>query len=101
MAADYLEQMKAFILLTEHYVQTGEDAEPLLEEAAVAQASGTSEVMAALRDLLFKLRTYQEDHDDNNYALGVGAGMVKASDMIENLIKRFSDEGDSIGQEIS
>jgi hypothetical protein len=95
-----LERMRAFIFLTENFVRSGEEAEPVLEfEPATPKPVEETRLLGELRDLLFKLRAYQEDNDDNGYALGVEAGMSKASDMLENLIERCTElqEDDELG----
>lgn len=97
MADEHLEQMKAFILMTEDFVRSGEEAEPLLEFAPIKpKAEQAERLIEDLRGALFKLRSYQEDADDESYALGVEAGMIKASDILENVLSRFSN-GDEIG----
>lgn len=83
---DEFQQMRSYIVATEHLIHETEDAVPLTE--AVAAPPDT--LLEDLENIIFKLRAFMES-SDGDYAFGVETGMARAADMIENALKRRGD----------
>jgi hypothetical protein len=88
------EQMREFILLagtlrehdtellTEDVVAIGDAADPV----AVTPA-----LISDLHDVVFRLRAFTESAESGEVALGIEAGMQRAADMIERVLRSYED----------
>lgn len=78
--------MRSYIMATEKL--TLEDDQTVIEAAPVPLPD--TALLEDLEHIIFKLRAFMESsHGD--FALGVEAGMQRAAEMIENVLKRHQE----------
>lgn len=91
--------MREFIFLTEQHI-IAEYADvmsyPVMEDFVPVVEVPTPEhpMLEDCRTIVFKLRAFMESAG-GDYALGVETGMQQAADMLDSVIKRYS-EGDEL-----
>lgn len=92
--AQYLDEMQDYIRIAGKTVaSTGEHDSPVLQESATAdQMNPTAILCEELSDVVFKLRSYRELSEDQNYALGVEEGLELAAEMISRLLERHNSK---------
>lgn len=91
--------MREFMVLVDHYASKT-DAEPAAAATRIVEATvetarepvgsaglNAEPLLESLHDLAFKLRGHSEN-DDGAQALGFEAGMQRAAEMIDNLLRR-------------
>jgi hypothetical protein len=87
--ADHLKEMQKYIQLSETKVHLSEDA--LFESIDEDLNSDVAEpLFEELSDIAFKLRSYTELSENQDYARGKEEGLSLAADMINRFIDRFS-----------
>jgi len=81
---EYTTNMREFMFLVESYTS------PIVKEPIIEESIVTSkpDFLEEAKDLVFKLRAYTELNEDGERALGIEEGMLRAADMIDNLIRR-------------
>jgi hypothetical protein len=92
MDDDYVDQMRAFIILSQNEMLFEEKAHPVETKSEMADEGYTDILLADLEDLAFRLRGFMETAG-GDYALGVETGMQQAATMVENLIRRHREGG--------
>lgn len=84
---DEFQRMRSYIMATEQL--THDDGEPLPLTEDVTRSDRT--LLEDLGDIIFRLRAFMESNG-GEYGFGVETGMGRAADMIENALKRHSQE---------
>jgi hypothetical protein len=83
------EQMRSFIFLAEGLDFDGPVEQPVVEPVVEESVSLNEAMIYDLEDTVFRLRGFMES-EGGDFALGVETGMARAADMIENVIRRYS-----------
>jgi hypothetical protein len=81
------EWMRSYIAASQ---QLTLEEDELTEDAAPVSHPDTTLLEHDLECIVFKLRAFLES-SDGDYALGVEAGMQRAADMIENVLRRHRE----------
>jgi len=101
MSIEQNNKMREIMTLVEEYAQTQTNVVPVNEsdEAQESQMDHQADqsphpIIEELREVIFKLRSHTEngegyDGESDEKALGVEEGMMRAADMIENLLRRY------------
>lgn len=84
MMADEIVQIREYINLLEG---VSFEEPTIIEETISEEIQMEHPIIAELSDAIFKMRAFMET-EGGDYALGVETGMLRAADMIENIINR-------------
>lgn len=84
-----INQMRDFIELVEFYAhEDSGNRAPLMEEAMTVQDAPPSDALLHdLREVVFKLRSFTEGANNQDYAFGYESGMQRAAEWIERVIR--------------
>jgi len=83
------------MMMTEHLTEFDDQPAVLIEPAPVPAPIGS--IFEDLHDVVFKLRSYTESEENNDLGFGVELGMQRAAEMIENVMRRYQPEDQTIG----
>lgn len=85
-------EMRRFMRLTENMHEDHEVAVSLDDSVdELFQEDRAALLLRELADLRFKLESYRELNEDQQFALGVEQGHIKAADMLGRLLDKYSD----------
>lgn len=89
--AQYLDNMRHYIRLTETRTLEADPEDQLLDEIiSELDLDDRTPLLEELNDVIFKLQSYQEVSGSPEYAQGVEEGLALAATMLERLIERYS-----------
>ena len=92
--ARHLDEMQSYIKIAESIglpddVVLSDDLQPPEE-----LIDPYSNLVEDLHDIVFKLKSYREINEDQNYALGIEEGLSLAAEMISRLLEKQNQEND-------
>jgi hypothetical protein len=90
----HLTEMRDYMRLAESMYEDTTPVAPVEPPPiVVVQEDRAEELLQELADLQFKLESYTELNEDQQYAMGVEQGYVRAADMLGRLLQKYSSPG--------
>lgn len=84
----HADDLNRYIILTER--ATFSDEEDLMDSIIIPDIDPQETLLEDINDMVFKLRSYCESDENEDYARGVEEGFALAAEMLERIIERYS-----------
>lgn len=88
----HLLEMRNYMRLAENMYEDPAAPVPVTDAPViVVPEDDADDLLRELADIKFKLESYTEMNEDQQYALGVEQGYTQAADMLGRLLDKYSD----------